>query len=308
MLAVGMVVGSLVLRSRMDKSSRTLRLTCVEELADACQQLDRATVTVESAGTTADRLTALGPGEDPGFDGWLTVGPWPEMVDIARQNAAQEPLFTRKDAVAWSPLAVLVETQRAAALKTHCPPPAWVCIATAAGRPWSGFGLPATFGQVKENLPDPVLSSDGVAVLGAISDDLFKDAEFDVHDDRLRGLLAGLKKSAQTKAPATVAMGEVLTAPAITDVADGSEADALSILRGAANQNGATVLYPAAVKVGVVFGQIGDSAEARDLAELVRGSAGTGSLTAANWKSGAPATGTTTDPGELAALRAAWRE
>jgi len=54
-LAVAMVVGALLFRSHMDKSARTLRLTCVEELADACGRLTRAKVTIEPAGTTAER-------------------------------------------------------------------------------------------------------------------------------------------------------------------------------------------------------------------------------------------------------------
>jgi hypothetical protein len=309
-LAVGMVVGALAARSHMDKSARTLRLTCVEELADVCGRLSRAQVTVEPAGTTADRLTELAAGEDPGLDGWLTVGPWPAMVDAARTAALHDPLFgNHQPAVAWSPLAVLVESQRATILQKSCgSPPPWLCVASAMSKRWQDLGGPAAapFGAVKGNLPDPAKSADGVMVLGAMSDELFKDGGFSTDDDRLGQLIAGLKKVQHQ--PATDAMSTVLTAPAVIDLATGTEADALTVLQGAANKNAASVLYPAAVNVGVEFGQAGDSAEARDLAALVRGSTGTGALTTAGWKAGPPAAGSTTDPGELAALRAAWLE
>src|SRR5581483_2548175 len=93
-VAIAMVVGSLVLRSHFDRSNRALRLTCSTELADACQRLGHGTrVTVEAAGVTADRLSALPDGEDPGLDGWLVAGPWPGAVDAARQSAGRQPLF-----------------------------------------------------------------------------------------------------------------------------------------------------------------------------------------------------------------------
>src|SRR5204862_2873579 len=101
------------------------------------------------------------------------------------------------------------------------------------------------FGQVKENVPDPATSSEGVAVLGAISDEVFKGRDFDISDDQLRTVISTLKRAAQTHAPAADAMSTVITTPAITDVAAGSEADARSVVAGAANPNAATVLYPA---------------------------------------------------------------
>ena len=103
-------------------------------------------------------------------------------------------------------------------------------------------------------------------------------------------------------------MSTVITTPAITDVAAGSEADARSVVAGAANPNAATVLYPASVNVGVELGSVGGTAAATDLANLVRGGTGASALSAAHWKAGPPAAGTTTDPGVLAALRAAWQE
>ena len=310
-LAVAMVVGALVFRSHRDKASRTLRLTCVEELADACNRLSRAKVTIEAAGTTADRLTALDTGEDAGLDGWLTIGPWQEMVDDARQSAGKAPVFTGKPAVlASAPLAAVVETQRSAVLLKHCgTPPKWLCIADAMTKSWQDLGGTASFGSVKGNLPDPVKSSDGVAVLGAMSDELFEGGSFDRDDDRLRGLIASLKRVQHMSG--IDAMGTVYTAPAVVDLATGNGADAVSVSGRAANQKSAGVFYPESVRVkfvGVEFGQLGDTAEARDLAQFMRSNTGVAAVTQFGWSASPPGVGSTTDPGVLAALRALWQE
>ena len=106
-LAVGMIFGSLMLRNSLDTKSQTsnasggsnsvdpdkaFRLTCASDLEVVCKGLEGAnpalTVTIEQAGITADRLTALADGGDPGFDAWLTVGPWAEIVQDNRSFTA----------------------------------------------------------------------------------------------------------------------------------------------------------------------------------------------------------------------------
>src|SRR4051794_16732215 len=90
-LAVAMVAGAIFVRGHIDRSRSTFRLTCATELEDACRTMGHgAEVTVEPAGTTADRLIALPPDDDPGLDAWLAPGPWPQVVDAARPSA---PLF-----------------------------------------------------------------------------------------------------------------------------------------------------------------------------------------------------------------------
>ncbi|MCX6523751.1 MAG: hypothetical protein NTX58_03145 [Actinobacteria bacterium] len=96
-LAVGMIFGSLALRNSLDNSTQaqtaiggdsSFRLTCAVELADVCTALaatqPNLIVMPEEAGATADRLTQLPDGTDPGFDAWLTVGPWAEIVQDNR--------------------------------------------------------------------------------------------------------------------------------------------------------------------------------------------------------------------------------
>src|SRR5438874_13122849 len=91
-VAVAMVVGSLVLRARIDRGRTTARLTCTTELETACRNIGHGVkVTIEPAGVTADRLTGLDPGADAGLDGWMTPGPWPQAVDADRRGAGQDP-------------------------------------------------------------------------------------------------------------------------------------------------------------------------------------------------------------------------
>jgi hypothetical protein len=96
-LAIGMVFGSVALRNSVENNTQaqtatggnsSFRLTCAAELADICAELEETqpnlTVKTEEAGATADRLTLLPDETDPGFDAWLTVGPWAEIVQDNR--------------------------------------------------------------------------------------------------------------------------------------------------------------------------------------------------------------------------------
>src|SRR3954469_11967513 len=128
-IAVAMVVGSLVVRSRIERSSTTARLTCATELEAACHAIGHGVkVTIEPAGVTADRLIGLDPGADAGLDGWMTPGPWPQAVDADRQAAGKDPIFGNANLprLASTRLAVVMANRRAA----ECPGPAppWDCI------------------------------------------------------------------------------------------------------------------------------------------------------------------------------------
>src|SRR5437764_8504836 len=129
--AIAMIVVAVVVRDRIDKKETTARLTCSTELAAVCGHLGKGIkVTVEPAGTTFDRLAKLDPGADPGLDGWLVAGPWPEMVNADRRGRALPELFGAGRApVAASPLVAVVEAQRAAVLRTKCGDPVhWACV------------------------------------------------------------------------------------------------------------------------------------------------------------------------------------
>lgn len=90
-------------------------VVCITEMASVCDAIGEAfpdlNVRVEAAGATLDRLVGL---DDPATAPiWVTVDPYPAMVDAARRNA--DPIGYAGTAVGASPLAVAVPKPRAAA-------------------------------------------------------------------------------------------------------------------------------------------------------------------------------------------------
>ena len=63
---------------------------CITELEAICRALEPEgiEVEVEDAGTTAD---ALADGRRPTFDAWVTIDPWPEMVDSRAAAGPNQP-------------------------------------------------------------------------------------------------------------------------------------------------------------------------------------------------------------------------
>src|SRR5438094_9728006 len=91
-VAVGMVVGALLVRSRLDdnrqRKGTVLRLVCVEELEQACDAIkadpgSKVEVTIEPAGDTEARLVKPGLAD---VDGWLVPAPWAGLVDGLRKR------------------------------------------------------------------------------------------------------------------------------------------------------------------------------------------------------------------------------
>jgi hypothetical protein len=307
--AVAMVVAAIVIRGRIDNGGVAARLTCSTELADVCDHLGNSIkVTVEPAGTTFDRLAKLEPSADPGLDGWLVAGPWPEMLNA--QHKEQTARFDTSGApLATSRLVTVAETQRAAVLRSKCggDSPAWKCVGDAPAHTWKDLGGSDTFGHVKAAIPDPAAEAEGLDALGAMSASVFAGRTFDANDDALLALLRSLHQ-AQLRPAADAVTDLLTTAGASTDVVYTTEATAQSVLAGAANKNVATVLYPAPVTTAnVELGTIAnaDRKKTAKLAKIVGGRAGAKALADAGWKPPSQQQGTT-DPGILAALRVAW--
>src|SRR5205085_2636197 len=126
-VAVAMVVGALLVRSRIDdnraRKRTVLRLVCVEELEAACDAIQahadaRVDLTVESAGDTEARLAKAGAAD---VDGWLVPAPWAGLVDEERTRNQQPARFDPAGApVARSPLVIAMWADRAAALRPAC--------------------------------------------------------------------------------------------------------------------------------------------------------------------------------------------
>jgi hypothetical protein len=149
-VALAMVGGALLVRSRIaddddgpggDGDPREkFTVMFISELEEICRKLEPEgiEVEVEDAGTTADALVD----GRPDFDAWVTIDPWPQMVDIGRQQAQQPDLFGRPEAVASSDLVLLLAGETSA----EC---GWECVVEASGEQQeigippddSGFGV-----------------------------------------------------------------------------------------------------------------------------------------------------------------------
>jgi hypothetical protein len=143
--AAAMIGGALWIRSRGDddkdessnrQGGRTFRVVCVTELDTICHLLQRQgiDVEVEEAGTTAD---ALAQGV-PGYDAWITIAPWPEMVDVVRKQPEnqQDEVFDDVVPLASSDLVLLLAAKN---LSSGC---GWDCVVDASGQQQE-IGIPS---------------------------------------------------------------------------------------------------------------------------------------------------------------------
>lgn len=132
--AVAMVAGAWAIRSRIDRGPEPpVRLTCSTELQRVCEGLsdEVATITIEAPGRTAARLAAADEGDDPGFDLWLTAGPWAEMVRDQREfdRVPGDVLGEPSDVLARSPVVLVVPTEQRDELESDCGGTiAWTCV------------------------------------------------------------------------------------------------------------------------------------------------------------------------------------
>ncbi len=201
-VAVALVVGAVVLRSRLDSSGGSgadvaaggsggaagaLRLGCIEELRAVCEALDAAdddlTVVIEPAGSTMRTLTA--PDASAPIDGWLTFAPLVGVVAIERQQKLLDPILGQPEAVlARSPLGISIWPERADALTATCGELTWRCLGERAGERWSALGGQETWGTLRVTNPSPVDSGAGLLTVGHIGVSYFGGASFSTNDIR----------------------------------------------------------------------------------------------------------------------------
>ncbi len=261
--AVIMVVGSLVVRSRLDEGQGggdgdgggDMRLVCSTELAAVCEALEgRAKVSVEPAGVTADRL-ATGHGGPASLDGWLVPSSWPEMVQAARRRSGLEPLLETGPVLARSPLVLAVWPDRLDLLRRGCPPPGPVT--------WRCWGDGAGQRHVKPGHAD-VSEAVGVAAVGAATAGFFPNrtdlARADLEDnDEYRSWLTRLERSVATFRPTLgSALRDMLVkGPVEFDAVATSEAEAGPLVSASARPEKPTVIYPSPVAtVDVVLARV----------------------------------------------------
>ena len=292
--AVLLVVVAVVVRSRLDEDevARTVRLVCAIELEAACTRLgDRLQTTVEPAGTTADRLaTATG---DPGLDGWLVPDPWPQIVDQLRQGRALPPLFEARQAIARSPLVLVVWNERADALRRQrCRPDVdWKCLGQAvAGGPWTASGGRSEWDRIKPGHRSAASSATGLLVLGHAVSGWFGRSDLSTTDldtdDGFASWFTALERAVPRPEPPEGPLQQMLTRGAATyDAVGTTEAEAGPLVANSPRRNELALLYPSPMATAdVVLAVAGRGSAASSVRRLATGSDARRALAEAGWR------------------------
>ena len=304
-VAVAMVAAAIAIRSRIDThhedTAHPLRLVCSTELQAACEALPATIqITYQSAAETANALSSATP---PQIDGWLTTGPWPEIVEERRQRNAQDPLLSESRPLAQSRIMVVAFPDRAAVIKRNCPDISLKCVVgLVSPGDWTKVGGPATWNPPKVGLAPPNLEASGLVSLAAATASYFGHADLsstDLDDPGFGGWLNGLVNAGRgDQVGQMVAVG-----PSVADFAITLEAIAKPLVEAAANKP--LLLYPSTVaSADVVLGTF-DTSRSRRLADIVRSSK---VLENTGWQLPSSAPSGLPPAGFLDALRAAWGE
>jgi hypothetical protein len=305
LVAIGLVAAGYLVREQSSVAGRepalgnppaaATRVRCDAELEAACRALRAAghDVTVEPAGVTYEELNIAEESTAP--DVWVTVAPWPTMVDEARARAGLGPLFTPvEEAVATSPLVVVIWDERAEVLEPMCATAELTlgCVAGASGERWADLGGQETWGFVKLGLGDPVTSSVGLAALAVATADELGTSTFGTRSlaegtylDWLSALAGAVPDLNPPAGSALAAMLQV--GPAAFDLAVTTEAAAISAREGGAQRATELRVLPAAPPATVDAVVASREAEAHDaVVEVVAGA-----LDDAAWMTAATADG-----------------
>ena len=135
---VALILGAIVIRDQVldndgtDAAERpptaATELICVSELSDVCDRIDLEDVTVrsEDAGLTLARLAELGR-NDP-VPMWLTLEPFPAMVDVLRNTPGTTPLDLVSRPLSSSPIGLVTSVDDAEQLTACGQPVSWRCL------------------------------------------------------------------------------------------------------------------------------------------------------------------------------------
>ncbi len=309
-VAVGLIIGALIIRNNRDaeKALGPYRLTCATELAEACRTLPAAefAVTIEAAGITADRLTALAADADPGFDGWLSAGRWPAMVSQTRSANSLDEVTQTGSVLAHTHVAIAAWRERRIAFAQACKDTfSWKCIGDVAGRStWSANSGQASWGLVKVALADPGTESAGLLGLAGATAGFTGSTEFIPTDlaqnDPYQAWLAGLARAIPRPPPGLASI--LATGPATADLYLGLDAEISSLLRTAARQGELEVVNLSPVlDVEAAFARA--TYRDRRVPDGLRSA-----LEGAGWADRAERTTPLPSAGALAGLRRLWQE
>ena len=166
-------------------------LICATELADTCAALAEEdgdiTFVIEPAGDTAERLVdpAFRP-DEADFDGWLTLQPWPALVELRRDLANQGAVLGEtSDVLATAKLALVGPTERIDQLVAACggeDETSWRCLGDLADDAWADHGGETSQGRIEVGHDDPTQEATGLLVLGQAASDYFGTTDFASND------------------------------------------------------------------------------------------------------------------------------
>jgi hypothetical protein len=316
LVAIGLVVGAVWLRSRIDSGGDdepagpsstvppTTTLLCVPEVAAACRAVPGAEVVVEPAGTTIDRLAGA---DAPGPVRWVTLAPLPALVDDLRGRTGLPPLFATTDVLASSKLVIVGRIAQMDVLGQHCASaPAWKCLGEVAGAPWSDLGGQAAWGTVKPAHESAATSARGLLTFANAVVSWFGRADLttsDLADQAFLDWVRRLERSVPSfGGPETTPFEQMLLVPEI-NVVGTTEAEVEA--EAGARRGELALTYPAPMaQADAVVASSADGALPTPSVEAL-----STALQAAKWGAPSPATDGGLPPTPLLqALRQLWSE
>ncbi|HEY3673124.1 MAG TPA: substrate-binding domain-containing protein [Acidimicrobiia bacterium] len=275
-------------------------LACASELHDVCVAIaaDGDVVVVEEpANTTAARLGAMADDkrDTESVDGWLTIDPQPGIVDDAHVRQQRDPVFGTPERLARSPLVFVIWKDRLQVLAGDqaCGSRAridWRCLGDLAETPWSAIGGPGDWGSVAVGHADPAGDTVGVLALGQEATSKLGRVDLarsDIEDDEFYDWFADVERRVRP-AGAGGPLALMLTrGPSEFGVAQVTEAEACTDLRGSSRRSALDVVVPEPVTTAdVVFAPRRGGKDIDALRDAVTGATARHALRSAGWRLG----------------------
>ena len=320
-VAIGMITAAFVLRRNViesDDAAATVpgtdapavsdRLVCITELEAVCRAVGAAQpqldIDIEDGLATLDRLAALDDGDNVPL--WLTVEPFPAMVDEIRTSEGRDPLGLGSETLAATQLGIAAPVGgRFEQLATACPDaPAWRCLGQQAGTPWTELGGQENWGTVRPSVGSVdrsavALASFAAAVAGYVGEPTFSRATWELDPDFI-GWVRRLARTVPTeRLSGGTPLATMATRPGALDMAATTGAEVSTV-------------DPESARFEVKYPEPAMSLEAvlAVPTEGVQEAAGaaTTALTEAGWSPPVDVTSTLPSATTMLALRTLWQE
>lgn len=316
-IAVALIVGAVLLRHNIDSTgssttstpdatataSSAYSVVCSTEFAAICRQLGgNVAVIIEPAGITLDRLSKA-PADLP--DAWLTLDPFPAMLDDTRTRAAISNAVTATALVAATEPSLAMLTDRVTAFQASCGVAAtWRCVGDYAGTAWSAHNGQDAWGRLRPSLSDPSTEGSGLVHFANAVAGYFNTADYNRNtwetDPRFSSWLRNLTSNTLVTASGSSPLGTLLVRQSALNIASTTTAEVAQVPEATAAKLGVISTTPSIEMVAVLatMGRSNAAIEAK-LTALVQ--------TQNGWH--APATTQPRLPaGTFIALRQLWKD